>query len=156
MRALRPNRRRQPPIRTEDGSATVLVLAFAVALVLLATALATGVALAGSGQRARTAADLAALAVADHTGQVSGGLVGTGLVGTGLIGTGLVGTGLMGTGLMGTGQPDACGLGERVAAANGARLVACRADSSRSRVEVAISLPWGGEVRRVAEAVPGG
>jgi hypothetical protein len=141
MRALRPNRRRQPPIRTEDGSATVLVLAFAMALVLLATALATGVALAGSGQRARTAADLAALAVADHTGQVSGGLVGTGLVGTGL---------------MGTGQPDACGLGERVAAANGARLVACRADSSRSRVEVAISLPWGGEVRRVAEAVPGG
>ena len=146
MRALRPNRRRQPPIRTEDGSATVLVLAFAMALVLLATALATGVALAGSGQRARTAADLAALAVADHTGQVSGGLVGTGLVGTGL----------MGTGLMGTGQPDACGLGERVAEANGARLVACRADSSRSRVEVAISLPWGGEVRRVAEAVPGG
>jgi secretion/DNA translocation related TadE-like protein len=125
MRTLRRKRRSRPLIGSENGSATVLVLAFAMALVLLAMALATGVALAGAGQRARTAADLAALAVADHTGRVV------------------------------TGKPDACGLGERVAAANGARLVACRADSSRSRVEVAVALPWGGEARRVAEAAPG-
>jgi len=104
----------------------VLVLAFTLALVLLATALATGVALAGAGQRARTAADLAALAAADRSGP------------------------------MGTGQSDACAWAAKVAAANRARLIACMADPARSRVEVASHLPWGGEVRRVAEAIPGG
>ncbi len=77
MKPHGPKRHCQKLIRAEDGSATVLVLAFAMALVLLATALATGVGLAGSGQRARTAADLAALAVADRTGQVGTGQVGT-------------------------------------------------------------------------------
>ena len=126
MNGPRPPGWRRLPTASEDGSATVLVLAFAMALVLLAAALATGVALAGAGQRARTAADLAALAVADRSG------------------------------IVGVAQSDACDLAKRVAAANGARLIVCRTDSARSRVEVASRLPWGGDVTRVAEAIPGG
>jgi secretion/DNA translocation related TadE-like protein len=117
---LRSDDARRPTLADEGGSATVLVLGLAMALVLLATALATGIALAGAGQRARTAADLAVLAVADRVGQL-----------------------------------DACSVGAEVAAANGARLISCATATSRVRVAVSAPLPWGGEVRREAAAIPG-
>lgn len=121
--AARPLAARAAAAAREDGSVTIVIVGVIAALVLLAGCLATYAATAVATERARLAADEAALAGASV---------------------------LLGSAMAPVSSP--CALAQTTAQRNGARVVACDVRATSVQVEVVAPAPLGRQAHGVARA----